>query len=61
MNEINSVKIKEANFYGPNSEFILSGSDDGRLIVWNKETQDVIFVAKGDEVISISYFLHYNC
>ncbi|KAG9070386.1 DDB1- and CUL4-associated factor 6 [Linnemannia hyalina] len=41
--------IKEANFYGPNSEFVMSGSDDGRIYVWNKKTGKLLNVVRGDK------------
>ncbi|KAF9133480.1 DDB1- and CUL4-associated factor 6 [Mortierella sp. 14UC] len=41
--------IKEANFYGPNSEFVMSGSDDGRIFVWNKKTGRLVNVVRGDK------------
>ncbi|KAF9953991.1 DDB1- and CUL4-associated factor 6 [Mortierella alpina] len=40
--------IKEANFFGPNSEFVMSGSDDGRIFFWDKLTGKIINVIKGD-------------
>ncbi|KAF9198178.1 hypothetical protein BGZ49_001094, partial [Haplosporangium sp. Z 27] len=43
--------IKEANFYGPNSEYIMSGSDDGRIFIWGKKTGKILNVIKGDEVV----------
>ncbi|KAG0362354.1 DDB1- and CUL4-associated factor 6, partial [Gamsiella multidivaricata] len=41
--------IKEANFFGPNSEFIMSGSDDGRIFFWDKKTGKILNVARGDK------------
>ncbi|KAF9149812.1 DDB1- and CUL4-associated factor 6 [Linnemannia schmuckeri] len=41
--------IKEANFYGPNSEFVMSGSDDGRIFFWNKKTGKLLNVVRGDK------------
>ncbi|KAF9983113.1 DDB1- and CUL4-associated factor 6 [Mortierella antarctica] len=43
--------IKEANFFGPNSEFIMSGSDDGRIFFWDKLTGKIINVIKGDRSV----------
>ncbi|OZJ04653.1 hypothetical protein BZG36_02892 [Bifiguratus adelaidae] len=39
--------IKEANFLGPRSEYIVSGSDDGNVFIWEKKTRKVVnaFVA----------------
>lgn len=41
--------IKEANFYGPNSEFVMSGSDDGRIFVWSKKTGKLLNTVRGDK------------
>ncbi|KAF9904068.1 DDB1- and CUL4-associated factor 6 [Linnemannia zychae] len=43
--------IKEANFYGPNSEFVMSGSDDGRIFVWSKKTGKLLNVIRGDKFL----------
>ncbi|KAG0321248.1 DDB1- and CUL4-associated factor 6 [Dissophora globulifera] len=43
--------IKEANFIGPNSEFVMSGSDDGRIFFWDKQTGRIVNAIKGDEVV----------
>jgi hypothetical protein len=31
---ISSATIKSVNFYGPNSEFVISGSDDAAIFIW---------------------------
>ncbi|KAL1925033.1 uncharacterized protein VTP21DRAFT_4687 [Calcarisporiella thermophila] len=45
------TRIKEANFYGPRSEFILSGSDDGRIFVWRKSTGELVNLLQGDSCV----------
>ncbi|KAJ3318410.1 hypothetical protein HDU76_000830 [Blyttiomyces sp. JEL0837] len=40
--------IKEAYFYGPQSEYVMSGSDDGTLWIWDKATGKVVNRLKGD-------------
>ncbi|ORY02624.1 WD40 repeat-like protein [Basidiobolus meristosporus CBS 931.73] len=40
--------IKEVNFYGPNSEYIVSGSDDGRIFIWEKNGGEIKHLLKGD-------------
>ncbi|CAG8565430.1 8397_t:CDS:2, partial [Cetraspora pellucida] len=34
--------IKEAYFFGANSEYIMSGSDDGRIFIWDRYTGKVV-------------------
>jgi len=33
-----SSTIKSCNFFGPNSEYVMSGSDCGRVFIWDKKT-----------------------
>eukprot|EP00698_Gefionella_okellyi_P020936 TRINITY_DN6667_c1_g1_i1.p1 TRINITY_DN6667_c1_g1~~TRINITY_DN6667_c1_g1_i1.p1 ORF type:complete len:555 (-),score=87.61 TRINITY_DN6667_c1_g1_i1:9-1673(-) len=44
----NVMTIKECDFYGSRSEFILSGSDDGRIFFWEKSSGRIVNVLKGD-------------
>ncbi|KAH8365574.1 hypothetical protein KR093_002042 [Drosophila rubida] len=45
---INSRTIKGANFFGPRSEYVVSGSDCGNIFFWDKNTEAVINYKKGD-------------
>ena len=40
--------VKGVNFYGPQSEYIVSGSDCGHVFLWDKETQEVVQFLEGD-------------
>jgi WD40 repeat protein len=42
------------NFFGPRSEFVVSGSDCGNVFLWDKETQDIVQYMKGDETGVVS-------
>ncbi|XP_053684327.1 DDB1- and CUL4-associated factor 8 [Sabethes cyaneus] len=44
----NRKTIKGVNFFGPNSEFIVSGSDCGNIFFWDKETEIIVNWMKGD-------------
>jgi len=46
-----SKTIKGVNFYGPNSEFIISGSDDKRVYIWDKESTKLLTVLEGHRSI----------
>ena len=37
------------NFLGPNSEFVVSGSDDGHVYIWNKDNQKIVQWLHGDD------------
>lgn len=45
----NSQTVKGVNFYGPNCEFVVSGSDCGNIFFWDKEGEDIVHMVKGDE------------
>jgi len=40
--------VKEVNFFGPNSDYVISGSDDGRIFIWEKNTRKLVQLLKGD-------------
>lgn len=39
--------IKEANFWG--EDFVLSGSDCGRIFIWDKYSSEVVMILQGDK------------
>ncbi|VVC32811.1 Hypothetical protein CINCED_3A009379 [Cinara cedri] len=46
-----STDIKEANFFGSQSQFIVAGSDDGFFFVWDRNTENNLLILKGDTSI----------
>ncbi|KAG7270907.1 hypothetical protein CRUP_000266 [Coryphaenoides rupestris] len=46
-----TTDIKEANFFGSNGQYVVSGSDDGSLFIWEKETTNLVRILQGDESI----------
>ena len=50
------VAVKGVNFYGPRSEFVVSGSDCGHIFLWDKETESVVQFLEGDDcgVVSLN-------
>ncbi|XP_020598061.1 DDB1- and CUL4-associated factor 8-like, partial [Phalaenopsis equestris] len=46
---INCKTIKGVNFFGPNCEYVTSGSDCGRLFIWRKKGGELLRVMKGDK------------
>jgi WD40 repeat protein len=46
-----SRTIKSVNFYGPNSEFVISGSDDAIIYIWDKKTTELLTILEGHEDI----------
>ncbi|XP_053738365.1 DDB1- and CUL4-associated factor 8 [Synchiropus splendidus] len=44
----NNATVKGVNFYGPSSEFVVSGSDCGHIYLWDKHSARVVQFMKGD-------------
>ncbi|KAI9916333.1 hypothetical protein PsorP6_017974 [Peronosclerospora sorghi] len=40
--------IKEATFFGKNDSYVIAGSDDGRALVWDKKTGELVNALKAD-------------
>ncbi|XP_020874360.1 DDB1- and CUL4-associated factor 8 isoform X1 [Arabidopsis lyrata subsp. lyrata] len=44
----NSETVKGVNFFGPRSEYVVSGSDCGRIFIWRKKGGELIRVMEAD-------------
>ncbi|XP_076961128.1 uncharacterized protein LOC143637682 [Bidens hawaiensis] len=47
----NSMTVKGVSFFGPNSEYVMSGSDCGHIFIWNKKDCKAVRVMEGDRRI----------
>lgn len=47
----NLQTIKGVNFFGPNDEYVTSGSDCGHVFIWKKKSSELVRVMKGDKDI----------
>ncbi|KAJ8668846.1 hypothetical protein QAD02_000105 [Eretmocerus hayati] len=45
----NCATVKGINFFGPSSEFVLSGSDCGNIFIWDKKSEAIVQWMAGDE------------
>lgn len=45
----NSATVKGLSFFGPRSEYIVSGSDCGNIYFWDKSTESIVQWMAGDE------------
>ncbi|KAM7265049.1 hypothetical protein ACFE04_002732 [Oxalis oulophora] len=45
----NCETVKGVNFFGPKCEYVVSGSDCGRIFMWRKEVGELIRVMEADE------------
>lgn len=54
------LTVKGVNFYGPCSEFVVSGSDCGHIYLWDKYSARIVQFMEGDRggVVSQIYLLH---
>lgn len=45
----NNATVKGVNFFGPGSQFVVSGSDCGNIFIWHRETESIVQCMLGDE------------
>lgn len=41
--------VKGVNFFGPGSQYVVSGSDCGNIFFWHRETEAIVQCMAGDE------------
>uniref|UniRef100_A0A2L2YFC7 WD and tetratricopeptide repeats protein 1 n=1 Tax=Parasteatoda tepidariorum TaxID=114398 RepID=A0A2L2YFC7_PARTP len=46
-----TTDIKEANFFGSDGQYIVAGSDDGSIFIWDRVTTNISRVLRGDDSI----------
>lgn len=51
-----SITVKGVNFFGPKSEYIISGSDCGNIFIWDKNTEAVVQWMAGDKQGVVSFY-----
>ncbi len=50
----NVKTVKDVNYFGLDDEYVVSGSDDGNLFIWDARTSELINVLEGDgEVVNV--------
>ncbi|KAI9891780.1 MAG: hypothetical protein M1814_002344 [Vezdaea aestivalis] len=46
--------VKDVGFYGLHDEYVVSGSDDGNLFIWDRKTTELVNILQGDdEVVNV--------
>ncbi|XP_055340862.1 uncharacterized protein LOC129589944 [Paramacrobiotus metropolitanus] len=50
----NNQTVKGVNFYGAKSEYVVSGSDCGRVFFWDKETARIVHYLMADEIGAVN-------
>jgi len=43
------VAVKGVNFYGPHSEYVVTGSDCGNVFLWDKRSADIVNYFHADD------------
>ncbi|XP_060867292.1 DDB1- and CUL4-associated factor 8-like protein 2 isoform X1 [Metopolophium dirhodum] len=46
---MNRMTVKGVNFYGPRSDYVVSGSDCGYLFIWDKKTEAIVLKKRADK------------
>jgi len=51
-------EVKGVNFYGPRSEYVVSGSDCGNVFLWDRRTAHIVnyFHADDGGVVRLLFF-----
>lgn len=50
----NVKTVKDANFFGLQDEYVVSGSDSGHVFIWDKKTSELVNILKGDnEIVNV--------
>ena len=50
----NVKTVKDANFFGLQDEYVVSGSDGGHVFIWDKKTSELVNILEGDsEVVNV--------
>eukprot|EP00249_Psilotum_nudum_P020128 c27576_g2_i1 orf=312-1757(+) len=57
----NAQTVKGVNFFGPNSEYVVSGSDCGRIFIWKKKGGEVVALLLGDDQVVNCLEPHPHC
>lgn len=47
----NCETVKGVSFYGPKSEYVVSGSDCGRMFIWRKKDAEIVRVMEADKQV----------
>ena len=51
----NVKTVKDANFFGLQDEYVVSGSDGGHLFIWDKKTSNLVNILEGDGEVCTLY------
>ncbi|XP_025017770.1 WD and tetratricopeptide repeats protein 1-like, partial [Tetranychus urticae] len=46
-----TTDIKEANFFGRDDQYVVAGSDDGNIFIWDRKTTNIVRALKADEAV----------
>ncbi|CAD5121988.1 DgyrCDS10441 [Dimorphilus gyrociliatus] len=46
-----TTDIKEVNFWGSSGQFVMAGSDDAKIFIWDRKTENQLITLSGDDSI----------
>ncbi|OAL71038.1 wd and tetratricopeptide repeat protein [Trichophyton violaceum] len=50
----NVKTVKDVNYFGLDDEYVVSGSDDGNVFIWDRKTSDLLNILNGDsDVVNV--------
>ncbi|CCG83760.1 protein of unknown function [Taphrina deformans PYCC 5710] len=49
---VNVETVKDVNFFGLGDEYVMSGSDDGLLFIWDKKTGAIVTMLRADDSVT---------
>ncbi|KAK5109082.1 hypothetical protein LTR62_007538 [Meristemomyces frigidus] len=51
----NTRTVKDVNYFGPEDQYVVSGSDDGNFFLWDRKTTELVYIGEGDgEVVNVA-------
>lgn len=54
------VLVKGVNFYGPRSDYVVSGSDCGHMFIWDKKTEAIVQKKRADKKGTVSLIFTFK-
>ena len=55
------IIVKGVNFYGPHSEYVVTGSDCGNVFLWDKRSADIVNFFHADDGGVVRSNIQWSC
>ena len=50
----NAATVKGVNFYGPQSQYVVCGSDCGNILIGDKATEGIVTLVPGEDTVVVN-------